>query len=157
MTEGLANEAASQHEAAVSDFERVLARQPLFERRAEMVTAFVLAAQSKEDTDRAGAAAYYRTAERLSPDGPRSGQARSALLYLEGEDLLAHGITDEHLFQLASTLDPGNLKAHAEVARIQAHTADGELKVRRYIEGGLATAALFAGLALFPYRSRRKR
>jgi len=156
LTEGLAQEAAGQHEAAVSDFEKVLARQPLFERRAEMVTGFVLAAKSKEDTDPIAAAAYYRTAERLSPDGPRAGQARSALLSLEGEDLLADGVTDEHLFQLAATLDPGNLKAHAELARIQARSAERERKVRRYAEGGLAAAALFAGLALFPYRSRRR-
>lgn len=154
MEEGLADEAASRHDEAVAAFETVLARQPLFERRVEMVAAFVLAAQSKEDTDPAAAAAYYRTAERLSPEGPRAGQARSGLLYLEGEKLLVRGITDESLFQRAGKEDPGNLKAHAELARIELRKADRDLKVRRYAEGGLAAAALFAGLALLPRRKR---
>jgi hypothetical protein len=154
MDEGLADEAASRHEEAVTAFEKVLARQPLFERRVEMVTAFVLAAQSKEDNDEAEAEAYYRIAERLSPGGPRAGQARSGLLYLEGEKLLARGITDESLFQRAGNEDPGNLKAHAELARIESRKADRDLKVRHYAEGGLAAAALFAGLALLPRPKR---
>lgn len=155
MSAGLADEAGSQHEAAVAHFEKVLARQPLFERRAEMVTAFVLAAQSKEDTEPHAAAAYYRIAERLAPDGPRAGQAHSALLYLEGEDLLARGITDERLFQLAAIDDPGNVKAHAALARIESQRAERERKVRHYAEGGLVAAALFAGLALIPRKRSR--
>jgi hypothetical protein len=154
MDEGLADEAASRHDEAVTAFQNVLARQPLFERRVEMVTAFVLDAQSKEDTDPAAAEAYYRTAERLSPEGPRASQARSGLLYLEGEKLLARGIADESLFQRAGNEDPGNLKAHAELARIESRKADRDLKVRRYAEGGLGAAAIFAGLALLPRRKR---
>jgi hypothetical protein len=158
MNSGLAEEAASDHVAATSDFEKVLARKPLFERRAEMVPAFVLAAQSKEDADPAAAAAYYRTAQRLSPEGPRASQARSALLYLEGEDLLGRGIVDESLFRLATTYDPGNLKAHAELARIEARSNERKLRLRRYAEGGATAAVLFGALALVPpWRTTRKR
>ncbi len=157
MDSGLREEAAGHPDVAAFHFAEVLARQPLFERRAEMVTAFVLAAQSKEDTDPAAAAADYRTAQRLSPDGPRAGQVRSALLYLEGEELLRRGIADEKLFRLASDEDPGNLKAHAELARIEARGAEHELRLRRYAEGGVAAAALFLGLALVPQRRARSR
>ena len=150
MDEGLLDERANDHEAAVATFEKILARQPLFDRRAEMVTAFVLAGQAREESNPAGAAAYYRTAIRLSSDGPRASQAHSALLYLEGEDLLARGITDENLFRLAASENPGHLKARAELARIEARRASHELKVRRYAEGGIAAAAILAAIALLP-------
>jgi tetratricopeptide (TPR) repeat protein len=157
MDAGLLAEAAGKHEEAVAAFERVLARQPLFERRAEMAPAFVSLAQSKEDTDRAAAAAYYRTAARLAPDGPRAGQVASALDYLEGEDLLARGITDEILFQRAASADPGNVKAHSELARIEAERSRRELTTRRYEEWGGALVTLALGLALFIGRRARPR
>jgi len=94
-------------------------------------------------------------ATRLSPDGPRVSQAHSALLYLEGEDLLARGITDENLFRLAASENPGNLRAHAELARIEARRASRDLKVRRYAEGGIAVAAILAAIALLPRRRLR--
>lgn len=157
MDAGLAAEAAGKHDEAVAAFERVLARQPMFERRVEMVPAFVSLAQSMEDTDRAAAAAYYRTAARLAPDGPRAAQAASALDYMEAEDLLARGITDESLFQRAATADPGNVKAHTELARIQAERARRELATRRYEEWGGAIATLALGIALFVGRRTRHR
>jgi tetratricopeptide (TPR) repeat protein len=157
MDAGLLAEAAGKHEEAVAAFERVLARQPLFERRAEMAPAFVSLAQAKEDTDRAAAAAYYRTAARLAPDGPRAGQVASALDYLEGEDLLARGITDESLFQRAASADPGNVKAHAELARIEAERSRRALTTRRYEEWGGAIATLALGLAVFVGRRKRPR
>jgi tetratricopeptide (TPR) repeat protein len=157
MDVGLAAEASGRHEEAVTAFERVLARQPLFERRAEMVPAFVALAQSKEDADRPAAAAYYRTAARLAPDGPRAGQVASALDYLEGEDLLARGITDESLFQRAAGADPGNVRAHAELARIEAERAGRELTTRRYEEGAGALAVLALGVVLLAGRRARPR
>ncbi len=154
---GLSAAAAGDYEEAVLAFEKVLARQPMLEQRAEMVPAFVALAQSKEDTDREAAAAYYRTALRLAPDGPRAGQVTSALDYLEAEDLLARGITDESLFRRASTADPGNARAHTELLRIEAERTRRELTTRRYEEGGGAVAILVTGLALLAGRRSRPR
>jgi len=156
MDAGLLAEAAGKHEEAVTAFERVLARQPAFERRGEMAPAFVALAQTEEDAHRDAAAVHYRTALRLAPEGPRAGQVASALDYLEGEDLLARGITDESLFRRAANADPGNVKAHAELARIDAERSGRQLTIRRYEEWGGALATLVAGLVLlFGRRVRR--
>jgi tetratricopeptide (TPR) repeat protein len=155
MDAGLAAEAAGKHADAVGAFEKVLARQPTFERRVEMVPAFVALAEDETDTNRAAAAAHYRTAARLSPDGPRAGQVASALDYLEAEDLLARGITDEGLFRRAANEDPGNVKAHTELARIDAERTRRELTILRYEEWGGAGATLVAAAVFFAGRRRR--
>jgi len=156
MDVGLLAETAGKHEEAVAAFERVLARQPMFERRAEMAPAFVALARSEEDAHRDAAAVHYRNALRLAPDGPRAGQVASALDYLEGEDLLARGITDESLFRRAANADPGNVKAHAELARIEAERTGRQLTIRRYEEWGGAIAALAVGIVLLLGRRVRR-
>jgi tetratricopeptide (TPR) repeat protein len=155
MDEGLADEARGKHEEAVMAFEKVLARQSSFDRRGEMVPAFVHYAQSKEDTDRRSAEAYYRIAERLAPDGPRASQAASALDYLEGEDLLARGIEDIHLFHRAGDEDPGNSKARDEVVRLDAERERREETIRRFAEGLGAVIVLVAGVVLWAGRRTR--
>jgi len=155
MDEGLADEARGNHEEAVMAFEKVLARQSSFDRRGEMVPAFVHYAQSKEDTDRRTAETYYRIAERLAPDGPRASQAASALDYLEGEDLLARGIEDIHLFHRAADEDPGNSKARDEVARLDAERERREQTIRRCAEGLGAVIVLIAGVVLWAGRRAR--
>jgi hypothetical protein len=157
MDEGLADETAGKHEEAVLAFQKVLARQPLFERQAEMVPAFVLLARSKEDEDRPAAQAYYRAAQRLAPDGPRASQIASALDYLEAEDLLTRGIEDPRLFRRAADEDPGNAKAHAELARLEADEEHRAKTVQRYLEAFGALAALVAGLVLLVGRGSRAR
>jgi tetratricopeptide (TPR) repeat protein len=157
MDEGLADEARGQHEDAVEAFEKVLARQPLFERRAEMVPAFVQYAQAKETGDRPSAEAYYRIARRLAPDGPRAPEVASALDFLEGEDLLARGIEDERLFRRSADEDPGNAKAHAEVARLDAERDQRQKTLQHYAEGFGAAAMLIAGVVLWVERRSRQR
>jgi tetratricopeptide (TPR) repeat protein len=158
MDEGLEDEARGQHDKAVEAFERVLARQPLFERRAEMVPAYVLYARSKEDDDRPSAEGYYRIARRLSPDGPRASQVTSALDFLEGEDLLDRGICDLDLFRRAADEDPGNAKAHHQLALLDADRERRERTLRDYAEGCGAAAIVAAGVVLgIGRRSRRRK
>jgi len=157
MDEGLADEAQGKHEEAVDAFQKVLARQPQFERQAEMVPAFVLLARSKEETDRPAAEAYYRAAARLAPEGPRASQIASALDFLEGEDLLARGIPDARLFRRAADEDPGNAKAHAELARLELDEGRHARTVRRYTEAAGALAAMVAGLVLLAGRRPRSK
>jgi cytochrome c-type biogenesis protein CcmH/NrfG len=114
-----------------------------------MVPAFVALAQSKEDSDRAAAAAYYRTASRLAPDGPRAGQVASALDTIEAEDLMARGIVDLDLLKRAADADPGNVRAHAELGRIEAERTRREQTTRRYEELGGVIATLALGIAFF--------
>ena len=155
MDRGLADEARGEHESAVRLFEEVLARQPLFERREEMVPAFVLYARALEDRDRRSAEAYYRVARRLSPDGPLASQVASALDFLEGEERMDGGIVARDLFRRASEEDPGNRKAHDKIALLDAERERRRTMLARYAEGCGAAAMLAVGLILWIGRRTR--
>ncbi|MEO6576105.1 MAG: hypothetical protein ABIP89_19785, partial [Polyangiaceae bacterium] len=158
LDEGLALEKAGKLDEAVVAFDRILARQPMLDRRSEAVPSYVQYALSLEDKDRPRALAYLRKAARLDPENARAGQIASEIAYLEGEELLAHGVTDAVLFQRAAALDPGNLKARAELDRIDAAAASRDLRVRHWEWAGASVAAVIALLILFVRRpDKRKR
>jgi tetratricopeptide (TPR) repeat protein len=155
--QGLAELAGGKPDLAVADFDKVLARQPTLERRIEMVPGYVTYALSIEETDHASALAYLQKALVLLPDGPRAGQIRSEIAYIEGEDLLARGIVDADLFKRAALLDPGNEKARQELARIDAAAQAREERIHRWAIEGAAAAIVILGIALFGSRARRAR
>jgi tetratricopeptide (TPR) repeat protein len=141
LDRGLAEQRAGALPDAVADFDRVLARQPLLERRVEIAPAYVAFAESLEESDRVRALGYLRRALRLDPAGPASSHARSELSYLEGEDLLARGITDLVPFEQALALDPANHRAHGRLDQLRAQAQATQLADRRI-------AAVVAGLLL---------
>jgi tetratricopeptide (TPR) repeat protein len=154
---GLALQKEGKFEAAIAAFDKVLARQPLLDRRVEMVAGYVQYAQSLEDKEPSLALASYRKAQRLDPASVRSGQIDSAILYLEGKDLLSRGIADADLFQRALKLDPGNAKARAELDRLEADSEQRQERTRHWAAGGAVLALAGAGIILFGGSSRRRR
>ena len=153
---GLVLAAAGNFAEAVAAFDDVLARQPEWDRKGELVPAYVFYAETMMESDPKRAAGLLERALSLDPGGPRSAQIESALALLEGRALRARGITDLEPFRRALAKDPGNAMASLEVARMlderHRRTAAWE---RRLVEGGVALAVaslfvLFAG-------SRRKR
>ena len=150
---GLDKYRAGDLAGAVADFDRVLARQPDLERRIEMVAAYVLYAQSIEDTDRERAGACLRKALALAPEGPRVAQIQSQLAYLEGMDRLGRGIEDPEPFRRAIALDAANTRAQAGLDRIASAREARQKRTRRWLEALGAAAALLLGLALFWRRS----
>lgn len=158
LDEGLALEKAGKLDEAVVAFDRILARQPMLDRRSEAVPTYVQYALTIEEKNRPSALAYLRKAARLDPENARQGQIASEVAYLEGEELLAHGVVDSALFQKAAALDPGNARARAELARIDAAAAGRDARVRRWEWAGGGAAAAVALLILFGRRpNKRKR
>ena len=121
---GLAAEKDGRLKDAVSAFDEALARQPMLDRRAEAVPAYVAYGESLEDSDRSAALAYLRKALRLDESGAPSSHVRSDIATLEGEDLTARGIEDPQPFDTALSLDPKNPRARADLDRIQAKLAN---------------------------------
>jgi tetratricopeptide (TPR) repeat protein len=155
LESGLTKQHDGKIAEAVQDFDKVLARQPMLDRRAEMASCYVLYAQSVEDTDRTAALASYRKAARLDPEGPRKGQIEGAIAYLEGEDLLARGVVDTTPFERALAADPGNAKAQAELDRLNAGSHDRQEKLRRWSMIGIAIALGTVLVVLFGGRRKR--
>jgi tetratricopeptide (TPR) repeat protein len=156
LEDGLRKYNESKLEDATADFDKVLARQPLLDRRAEMVPAYVLFAQQIEDGDRPRALALFRKALRLDPEGPRVGQVQSEIAYLEGMDLLGRGIADADTFRRALALDGGNAKARAELDRLEAASEVRQEKTRRWAAGGAVLALAIACIVLFGGGKKKK-
>jgi tetratricopeptide (TPR) repeat protein len=142
---------------AVADFDTALARQPQLEGRSDMAAAYVLYALSIEERDPESAMASLRKALSLAPSGPRTAQAESELLYLEGEALRAHGVVDADLFRRASLIDPANTRARDAVDRIELGASDRRARLERMTALGGGFAALVCGIVMLAGGRRRKK
>ena len=69
-----------------------------------------------------------------------SGHVRSEIATLEGEDLLALGITDTAPFEQALALDPGNARPRADLDRIHAQLDASKARGWRLLAAGLVLA-----------------
>lgn len=142
---------------AVAAFDDVLARQPDWDRKAELVPAYVFYAQSLLGTEPRHARDLFEKALRLDPSGPRAAQSQSALALLEGQELRARGISNLEPFRRALALDPGNAAAGLEITR-----AEDEERARRktwhdrFVAGGSALVVASV-LILFVGTGRRGR
>ena len=154
---GLALAEQGRFADAVADFDDVLARQPDWDRKAELVPPYVFYAESLLDSDPRAARELLQKAQRLDPSGPRSAQVESALALLEGRDLQHRGITDPEPFRRALALDPGNVAASTELSRMEDDARSRKRAWdRRFMAGGGALA-IASALILFVGRSRRPR
>ncbi len=126
-------------------FDKVLARSPVFDRRAEMVPGYMAFAEAKLDDDRPAALDALERAERLTDDDAIRKKAKSLALTVEGEQLAANGIADQVLFQRAIELDPGNSRAKETLGRLQRGELEKESRFSRHaVAGVIGLAALFA-------------
>lgn len=151
LEEGLKKEKDGKVDEAVADFDKVLARQPMLDRRGEMVAAYFAHAQKLETDDPVAALAELRKAARLAPDGPRIAQIDAEIAYLEGKDLLARGIKDKEPFKRALALDPTHVKARSELEALESTVEERQNRTRAFAGGagvlflGVIAALLFGG------------
>lgn len=154
---GLAKEKAGNLDEAIAAFDKVLARQPMLDRRGEMVPAYVAHAQKIEDEDPVKALAIFRKAARLAPNGPRTTQIEAEIAYLEGKELLARGIADSEPFKRALSLDPSHTKARAELERLETDVEQRQERVRYLAAAGAVVVVALLGIVLFGGGRRRPR
>jgi tetratricopeptide (TPR) repeat protein len=157
LEEGLKKEKDGKVDEAVVAFDKVLARQPLLDRRIEMVPAYLAQASSLEESDAPAALAMLRKAARIAPDGPRITQIRAEIAYLEGKDLVARGIPDTEPFKRAIALDPTHVKARAELARLEATVDERQSRTRTVAAAAGVLLVAVIGILLFGGRRRRPR
>jgi len=155
LSKGLAEQKDEKLPAAIADFDEVLARQPMLDRRAEVVPAYVAYGESLEGKDRPAALATLRKALRLDEAGPQSSHVRSELAYLEGEDLLARGIADTEPFEQALAFDPQNARARAELDRLHSETKTSEARGWRLGAAAVVFLVALAGIAVVGGRRKR--
>jgi hypothetical protein len=159
LDQGLAEQRAGHIDAALVDFDNVLARQPVLDRGQEIIPTYVAYAEAIELTDSIRALEYLRRAVRLDADdtGTRSRHVQSEIRFLEGTDLISRGIVDTGPFEEALALDPMNPHARKQLDRLRTQTA-----ARRTREGHFAAAVggvglSFLALGLFAIGIHRRR
>ena len=157
LEDGLAKEKAGSLEEAVAAFDKVLARQPMIERRGEMVSAYVAYADKLEEPEPQKSLAFYRKAARLWPESARMPHIEAQIAYLEGKELLARGIADVEPFKRALKLDPGHTKARAELTRLETNVEERQERIRAFAAAGAVIVVALTGIILFGGGRRRPR
>lgn len=152
---GLAALKKRRFETASKAFDDVLANNPMFDRRNEMVDAYVEYAKSvpKAEVDRALLAA--RRAERINQDSKRESTLKSLTLTLQGERQLASGVAEQVLFRRALELDSDNQRARETLAMIERGESEPKRDHSRYYAAlAIAGIAVFAILLILLRRPR---
>jgi tetratricopeptide (TPR) repeat protein len=155
LAKGLAEEKDGKLEAAIADFDEALARQPMLDRRAEMVGAYVTYGESLEGKDPPAALATLRKALRLDEAGPQSSHLRSEIETMEGDDLLAHGVADTEPFEQALALDPQNAHARVQLDRLHADTESSRGRGWRMVAAAAVLLLALGGIAAVGARRKR--
>ncbi|WP_437778453.1 hypothetical protein [Sorangium sp. So ce1097] len=153
MDEGVAAASADKLAEATDAFDKVLARAPLFERRKEMVGAYVGRAKSLGDDRREDALAMLRKALRLDPTGEHARTIEAEIAYLEGVLLIERGTPDKFVLERAIELDPDHAGAKAALASLGDKVAERKSQTNRYAAAG--AVGLAAMLAMFFIARRR--
>ena len=154
VDQGLAAKRDGKTADAVAAFDGALAQQPMLDRRAEMVPAYRSYGESLEAKDRGAALSYLRKALRLDEGGPASGQVRSEIHYLEGEDLLSHGVADTEPFEQALAFNPENVRARTALGRLRAESEASRARGWRLAAAGATIALSVVGILFFGGRRR---
>ncbi|WP_437811324.1 hypothetical protein [Sorangium sp. So ce1078] len=153
MDEGVAAASANKLAEATDAFDRVLARAPLFERRKEMVGAYVERAKSLPADRREDALAMLRKALRLDPTGEHARTIEAEIAYLEGALLIDRGTPDKFVLERVLELDPAHAGARSALASLGDKVAERKSQKNRYIAAG---AVGFAALLAMFFIARRR-
>jgi tetratricopeptide (TPR) repeat protein len=145
---------------AADAFDRVLARSPLVDGRAEMAPAFRARAKAIEATKGPEAALVdLRKAQRLDPKSPDAASLEAEIAYLEAVVSQRAGVVDRHALERALELDPSNERAKKALAELDERVIASAPPAKRYLAaGGVGAGALVLMVFLaFFGRSRRPR
>jgi tetratricopeptide (TPR) repeat protein len=147
LDDGLAKQREGKLDEAAAMFDRVLARQPLLDRRREMVVGYVGYAESLESQDLVAALSIYRKALRLDPQGDRAKGIEASIAYLEGRALEDRGLVDPEPYRRAGAMGYG--RAEDAVARFEQRTRERTTLMERLaVAAGVLTLLISAGVLL---------
>ncbi|HEY7954385.1 MAG TPA: hypothetical protein VII38_03795 [Polyangia bacterium] len=137
LSAGRARAQAGDLKGAIDHFGWILAHDPNFARRGEMVEAYLRYGEALRRARRIPEAlGYLRQAVDLDPSGPHAHEAAARVALLDGVQALAHGRAEPELFRRALALDPSLAEAKGLLERAEA------LRDRRkFLQGGAAAAA----------------
>lgn len=159
MDQGRAAAEHGRYEDAVSAFDQVLARDPLFDGRDEMALAyFGRAKELIKDGQRDAASVALRKALRLDPKGANGPKIQSQIATLEGEALIEKGTPDRFILERAIALDQDNERAKELLASLASESTARQKDTKKYVAAigiGILATILMLLIARLPRRNRK--
>lgn len=154
---GLGHYKDGKLDEAIADFDRVLARAPMFERRAEMVPAYIDLANKRQAQDPQAALAALRKAESIDPAGPQVAKIKAQVAVLEAQQLAQKGLMDTALLETALQLDPDNAQARALLEQANLDVEVRESAWKRYAAAAAIGVVALAAMVFVSLAPRRRR
>jgi len=145
---GMAAQKKGDYDAARQAFDKVLAHNPMFDRRDEMVDGYVAYASQADEKHLTQALLALRRAERINGEPKRQAKLESLRLTLEAEALLGQNLADQSLFRKALELDPENQRARQGIAMIERGERIRRPEYSRYYGAGAIGIVGIAGILL---------
>lgn len=145
--------ASGDLETMRASFDKLLARDPEFERRAELSQGYLQYGKRFASEKPETALAALRRAERLGSGSPLENEAKSLRLTLEAERLAERHVADRVLLRRALELDANNARAKEILSRIDR----GETKQstnNRYLAASAIGAVALLAIAFILLRKR---
>jgi hypothetical protein len=139
-----------------SAFDRVLAQNPLFDRRGEMAAGYLEYAREAPPARRDQALAAVRRAERIAPNEGVRKAASSLRLTLEAETWLERGTADQSLLRRGLELDPANQRAKRLLASPDWGQPSAQVGRYRYLGAGAIAVVALVGMVSIWFGFRRK-
>jgi tetratricopeptide (TPR) repeat protein len=143
VEDGLQAAKAGKHADAVASFDKVLARDPLFDRRKEMAPSYLAVASSLPLEQADEKLALLRKAQRLDPGGADDKKIEGQIAYVEARLLMRQGRPDRFLLERAIELDPSNKDARDALATFEEKAVEQKkTNLNRFVAAG----AVFVGM-----------
>jgi hypothetical protein len=144
---------AKDYSAATTAFDGVLARAPLFDRRAEMAPAYLGLAEELLTKGEADAALLaLRKALRLGPAEVDKRRIQARIAVLEARQLIAKGTPDRFLLDRALELDPDNAEAKELLASLDEKREARQVEQKRYFGAIVAVLVALCAAILLQWR-----
>jgi hypothetical protein len=144
-------------EAMGQAFDTVLAKDPLFEKRAQMAPGYFRLAQYFAGRNPAAASQAAMRVLRLAPDPKLKAQARSLLMTLRAAASGARGVVDTNRLEIAVEQDPENQWARGLLANSQPGATQNRVPTIRWISSViLGGVGLLSVLFVLFRRARRE-
>lgn len=157
--EGFEAEKAGKAADAVGDFDKVLARDPLFDRRKEMAPVYFEVATTIPFERGEERLAMLKKARRLDPEAKDGAKIDAEISFTEAKLLIAEGKPDRFLVDRALELDPTHAGAKELAASFEQKAVPVKTPWTRYYAAGgvaAATLVLLAFVALFKRKPSSK-
>jgi len=154
---GLEASTAGKHGDAVAAFDKVLARDPLFDRRKEMAMSYFELGKTLPFDRAEERLATLRKSRRLDPEASDISRVDAEIAYTEAKVLIAEGRPDRFLLERAVDLDPNHTDAKQLLVTFDKAAVKEEAVAPRYgIAGAIAgiTVLLLGIVGFFTLRKK---